>query len=412
MPIISAVDTALMGGLSVLHLGAIGLGSMIFNFIYWNFGFLRMGTTGMVAQAHGKKLNSEVAKIGIRSLLIALVISALLMILSSGIYELSSVALNISNDQTSLVKEYFMIRIWAAPATICLYVIMGWFFGLQNVIYPLIVTLLINISNAFLSFYFVMSLGMEIRGVAYGTVIAQYLGLALSLVLVTNKYKDYFKVSINEIRGKLADWSSLFTVNSFLFIRTVCLTFAFAFFYAQSSKEGAIILATHVVLLQFSNWISYGIDGFAFASESMVGKYYGANDKASLKKTIDLTFMWSFLLAAFFALFYYGFEMSILNIFTEDGNVINLALEYRIWMLILPLAACSCYIWDGIYIGLTAVKSMMVAMVISLLFFLAYFYLIVESGYSNLWIALIAFLFIRGVLQFGIWHKSLKYNVI
>jgi len=403
IPLLSTVDTALMGHLSVDHLGAVGISAMIFNFIYWNFGFLRMGTTGMTAQYFGAGKTVEINLILIRSLFISLIISGLLLILFIPLSTLSIELMNVIPHQQGLVLEYFGIRILAAPATLGLYVILGWYFGMQNAIFPLLITVLINLLNLGLSFYLVVGLGWGIAGVAYGTVIAQYAGFFLSLILLYTRYRAYLYIRLDIVKGKLSDWSKLISVNANLFIRTACLTFAFAFFYAQSSKEGVIVLATNVVLLQFLNWMSYGIDGFAFASESLVGKYYGARNSSGMNRAISISFVWGFILAVSYAFIFYVFGDFIIDIFTADSEVKKSTSSYLAWVAILPVISFVCYIWDGVFIGLTAAGLMMKSMVISLILYLAYYYLSGLLGHPSIWYALLIFLLARGIILTYYW---------
>ncbi|MEE9374696.1 MAG: MATE family efflux transporter [Saprospiraceae bacterium] len=411
VPLISAVDTALMGGLSINHLGAVGLGAMIFNFLYWNFGFLRMGTTGLTAQEYGRSKHASGNKILWRSVSIAIIISLIILTLCIPLSHFSLSLLNVSDSQSPLVEEYFFIRIWAAPATLTLYVLMGWFFGKQNAVLPLIITVIVNVVNLIFSYIFVVHLNWDIAGVAYGTVIAQYLGVFIAFVLIWIKYPSIVIKSWPNIIGKWKEWGMLFKVNAYLFVRTVCLTFAFGFFYSKSSEGGAIILATNVVLLQFLNWLSYGIDGFAFASESLVGKYYGAKQSHVLSKVVNISFLWGLGIAVIFSFLYYFFDFHFIRIFTDDPFVFAAAREQKIWMVILPVVVFACYIWDGIFIGLTEVKWMMISMLISLTIYLGYYYGLVAQGISTLWMALIIFLFIRGILQSIIWCKTIKHQI-
>jgi len=411
VPLLSAVDTALMGKLSIEHLGAVGLGSMIFNFIYWNFGFLRMGTTGITAQEFGKRNDDATRLILLRSLFIALFISAVLMALYVPLCRSSLYLMNVSEAQTPLVTTYFSIRIWAAPATLTLYVFMGWFFGMQNAVFPLIITIIINLLNLVLSYTFVIYFKWDISGVALGTVIAQYTGVVLAFGFLFYKYRYICTSKWNDLKGTISEWLKVLKVNSFLFVRTVCLTFAFAIFYAESSSAGAIVLATNVVLLQFLNWISYGIDGFAFASESLVGRYYGAKDQGKMKAVINLSFIWGLVLAIFYSLLFFFFDSEIIKIFSDNLKVHEAAAGQKVWMVLLPLMAFSCYIWDGIYIGLTEVKMMMMSMIICLFLYLLIIYKNAHGQPEIVWLALLFFLFARGILQTAIWGLKIKREI-
>lgn len=409
VPLLSTVDTALMGRLSELHIGAVGIGSMIFNFIYWNAGFLRMGTTGLTAQALGKRDDAVITHTLGRALLVAISISAFLMLLQIPIGEASFYLMNVTNNQQELVRDYFYIRIWDAPATLGLYAMFGWFFGMQNAIYPLILTLVINVVNIAMSFFFVAYLGMEAEGVAYGTLVAQYVGFTTALLLFYNKYGyllQHFK------KQAILEWQKLrqfLVVNRDIFIRTLLLTFAFSFFYSQSALTGELMLAVNVILLQFINWMSYGIDGFAFASESLVGKYDGADDKPNTYKAIRLSFAWGMGMAFLFSISYGLFSDYFLKIFTNQNDVIQAAKPYLFWMILFPVLSTPCYLWDGIFIGLTASKAMRNTMLLAFVFYaLAYLIFYQQLGNQGLWLTLLIFMVARGAIQhLFFWRKGL-----
>ncbi len=407
VPLLSTVDTALMGQLSELHIGAVGVGSMIFNFIYWNFGFLRMGTTGITAQQYGQKAQKAVLLTLGRALIIAFLLAGIIMLLQVPFGDLSFYLMNLSEAQLPLVADYFYIRIWAAPATLTLYAFMGWFFGMQNAIYPLILTIVINVVNIICSIIFIKYLGMDVAGVAYGTVIAQYLGLFLAISLFFYKYKNLMS---HFSKKALLMWEELqrfLSINNDIFIRTFCLTFAFGFFYSQSSSGGTVILAVNVILLQFLNWMSYGIDGFAFASESLVGKYAGAKEQPLLNKAIQLSFIWAMGLAGFYSLIYGVFGMPMVGIFSNQTAIISATQPYLWWMVVFPLLSTPCYIWDGIFIGLTASKAMRNSMIIALFIYLSSHYLLKDSfGNHGLWLALLIFMIARGAIQWAIFRQK------
>ena len=402
VPLLSTVDTALMGRMSEIHIGAVGLGAMIFNFVYWNFGFLRMGTTGMTAQAFGRKDESDMIQQLVRALLVGLVLAGLVLLLQKPLGELSFILMNVREGESNiydLLAEYYYIRIWAAPATLGLYVLMGWFFGMQNAIYPLILTLVINMTNIVFSFIFIIHFGMEVDGVAWGTVIAQYIGLITGLILFLRKYPHLLPKFNQEALLQIDQLKRFFIINRDIFLRTFCLTFAFGFFYSQSSSGGDMVLAVNVILLQFLNWMSYGVDGFAFASESLVGKYTGAKDNNGLKKAIRLSFGWGFITAAFYSSIYLFLGEGLLRVFTDQQDVIAAASPYMFWMIIFPVISFSCYIWDGIFIGLTASVAMRDAMVISLILYLGMHYLLLPMGNDGMWLALLGFMAVRAVVQ-------------
>ena len=408
VPLLSTVDTALMGRLSELHLGAVGIGAMIFNFVYWNFGFLRMGTTGITAQAFGKKDNQDIIVTLGRALLVALILAVVVVLFQKPIGQLSFYLMNITESQNSLVHEYFYTRIWAAPATLALYAFMGWFFGMQNAMYPLILTIAINAVNIICSYVLVHHYNMDVTGVAWGTVIAQYTGLVVAIVLFLIKYRSYLDHYSHQASLEVKALIKFLQINSDIFIRTFCLTFAFGFFYSQSSAEGAEILAVNVILLQFLNWMSYGVDGFAYASESLVGKYKGAQDQRSLKEAIRLSFVWGMVLAVLFSLTYLIFGESLLYVFTDKEHLISASLPFMFWMILFPILSTPCYIWDGVYIGLTASRAMRQTMLVAvLIYILSYFLLSDKFGNHGLWAALLIFMVARGLIQW-LWYRRVK----
>lgn len=406
VPLLSTVDTALMGHLSAAHLGAVGLGGMIFNLIYWNFGFLRMGTTGLTAQAFGARLESHMSRLLGRSLLVALAIALGILILQQPFFRAGLWFFQVADDQALLLETYFKIRIWAAPATLASYVVFGWFFGMQNALYPLILTVVANVINILLSYTLIQYFDLGIAGAAWGTVIAQYGGLILALVLLSMRYGSYWKNSFRELFDDGRELTRFFSINRDLFIRTMSLTFAFAFFYRQSSVAGPTILAVNVVLLQLINWMSYGIDGFAYAAESLVGKYKGASDTRQGDRVIRWIMIWGLGLAVVFSLVYLFWGTPIFSIFTDQTEVILAADPFLWYMVAFPLAGFLCYIWDGIYIGLTASVTMRNAMLVSLtLYLLIYLALKDVWPVHGLWTALLLFLILRGIIQSIYFYK-------
>lgn len=411
IPLISSVDTLLMGRLSPAHIGAVGVGAMIFNFIYWNFGFLRMGTTGITAQAYGRKDEPFMMNTLGRALVVAMLLAVAVIALQIPFAKASFYLMNIDGTQYGLVEEYFFIRIWAAPATLALYALMGWFFGMQNAIFPLILTIVINVVNIILSYYMVAYLNWEVAGVAWGTVISQYVGLFLAVGLFFLRYSDLAKQFKQKALFKIEELQQFLTINRDIFIRTVCLTLAFGFFYSQSAKGGELVLAANVILLQFLNWMSYAVDGFAFAAESLVGKYKGATDVQKTQKSIRYSFIWGMVLAVLFSLGYFFFGENLLYIFTDKENVIQAAIPFLFWMILLPILGTPSYIWDGVYVGLTASKAMRNSMILSLIIYLGSFFLLknMMNEIDALWLSLLIFLFVRGIIQWAIfWKKGLQ----
>ncbi|MEL6674271.1 MAG: MATE family efflux transporter [Bacteroidota bacterium] len=407
IPLLSTVDTALMGHLSAAHLGAVGVGGMIYNFIYWNFGFLRMGTTGMTAQAFGKEDQAEMILTLGRALLVVAGVAALLMLLQLPLGKASIFLMNVEGSQSDLVAEYFFVRIWAAPASLAIFAFTGWFFGMQNAWFPLILTITVNVINMAFSWFFVRELGWGMSGVAWGTVIAQYAGLLLAVGLFFSRYRQYLSLLNRKALLAVEALKRFLSVNGDIFIRTVILTFAFAFFYSQSADGGELVLGANVVLMQFLNWMSYIVDGFAFAAESVVGKYKGAAHREKLYRAIRLSFLWGMVMAGLFALVYGLAGDRLLRIFTEDAEVIKFAKKSLYWMLILPLVSTPAYMWDGVYIGLTASRAMRNTMFLAIGLYLGVYYSFDYLEIADaLWWAMTLFLGARGLFQWLLFSRK------
>jgi MATE family multidrug resistance protein len=411
VPLLSSVDTALMGQLSALHIGAVGLGSMIFNFLYWNFGFLRMGTTGLAAQAYGRQEDNGIIQTLMAALTIAMVLAGAIMLLQGPLGNGSMAILQAGEGQAALVADYFFIRVWAAPATLGLYVFMGWFFGMQNAIFPLILTVLANVLNIVVSIYLVDVMDMGVKGVAYGTLIAQYLGLLAAVLLFIYRYGHLAQMIRQGLRLDPAQFKHFLRINGDIFIRTLFLTSAFVFFYRQSSGMGELILAANTILLQYLNWMSFGVDGFAFAAESLVGKYKGAGLPEKTRQAIRLSFIWGMALAALYSLVYGIGGAFLLELFTNQQEVIHASMPFLFWMILLPVLGTPSYIWDGIYVGLTAAKAMRNSMLLAFAIFLIAQLGVRAWGNHGLWLALLLFLMARGGFQYLLYRrKGLKLN--
>jgi len=406
VPLLSAVDTILMGHISSAHLAALGLASMMFVFLYGNFGFLRMGTTGITAQAYGKEDKKLMANTLARAVLISIMIALILTIFQNPIFAAGYFLMNVEESYAQMVSAYFDIRIYTAPAVFLQYALMGWFFGMQNAIYPLIITIFINVVNILLSYYFVNALHMGIEGAAYGTLIAQYAGVILGFIMI-GKYKGVLKYISYHDSFQKAPLLNFLNVNKDIFIRTTALTFVLAFFYSQSAKEGEETLAVMILLLQFLIWMSFAIDGFANAAESLVGKYYGAKDWKHFRKAIILNFYWAGGFALLFSLAYHLGGRTILELYTNQTALIDAAMPYMFLVALMPLLSFAAFIWDGVFIGMTASKSMRNAVVLSMLLFLGVFYLFRDINYAwALWSSFVLFFVFRGGIQTWVFWRS------
>ena len=414
VPLLSSVDTAVVGHLDkVSYLGAVAIGSMIFNFIYWGFGFLRMGTTGLTAQADGEQDKEKVILLLSRALFVALAAAVVLILFQSVISKISFALVHATSDVELYAKGYFDIRIYAAPATLGLYAFIGWFLGLQNVKYPLILALLGNSFNIIFDLLFIYVFGMKSDGVALGTVVAQYLGLIVAVWLFKRRYSEYLpKLDFKKIFD-LTPIKEFFKVNADIFIRTLCLIFTFSYFTAKSAEFGDNILAANTILLQLWMILSYGVDGFAFAAESLVGNAIGAKDKTALRNVVKYSFYWGMGMGAALSAVYFFFGKEMLAIYTNKPVVIDLALGYFVYTIFAPVVNSVCFIWDGIFIGATATKAMRNSMLFcTLLIFLpVYYFTKAPLGNHSLWIAMTAFMIMRG-LTLSLYSKKSVFGKI
>lgn len=402
IPLLGMVDLAIVGRLGDdFLLGGIAIGGAIFNFIYWNFGFLRMGTSGFTSQALGAGNIKECSDTLSRALVVALLVATALLLLQGPIIALSSGVMGGDPVAMGWARQYFLIRIWAAPATLSLYVTTGWFIGMQNAKTPMWIAILINVINVTLSWFFAMPCGMGIGGVALGTVVAQWSGALLSLGLIWRIYPQIraYKRSLSIFEaGRM---KAFFRVNGNIFIRTTCLVWVFTFITWASTRMGNDILSANTLLLQLFTLFSYMMDGFAYAIEALSGRYFGAGDRVNLRRSVKITLIWGAALSLFFTVVYAIWGGSILAIFTDSAQVLSAADKFLVWGAAIPLAGFGAFLLDGVMVGISASAIMRNAMLMATaIFFGLYFTLQTSMANDAIWIAFLAFLLTRGVMQF------------
>ena len=399
VPLLGAVDTAVVGHLpEPHHLGAVALGSMVFNFIYWGFGFLRMGTAGLTAQAHGAGHPDEVRAAVARGLMIAGAI-ALVTVAAQGLIVFAVFDLvEASADVEASARVYVLTRIWGAPAALSIYVILGWFLGLQNTRATLYVQLWMNGLNIVLDVAFVVGLGWGVFGVALATVIAEFAGLALALWLMRD--------ALRRIAGRL-DWDRVWSrgrirltlgLNVDIFVRTVCLVFGFAYFTAEGARLGDVLLAANAVLMNFQLLMAHALDGFANAAQAMVGRAVGAADRAELRAAIRVSSFWAAVTAALFVLVYAVAGAGIVALLTGIEEVRIAAGEYLPWAAAMPALSVAAFQFDGIFLGATLGRQMRNMMIVSVAVYLVLCAVLIPLwGNHGLWFALAAFMALRGL---------------
>lgn len=402
VPLLGLIDMAIVGHLgAAAYIGAIAVGGMIFNVIYWVFGFLRMATGGLTAQSVGREDNDESMRMLVRSLGIALFTAIVLVVLQVPIRMAALALMSPPEHVLQLATTYFSICIYGAPAVLGLFALSGWFIGMQDSRTPMFVAIVQNIVNIIASVVFVYVFGMKIEGVAFGTLTAQYAGLLIALVAALRN---------NMLRSRLRVWIStswhaddvcrFFSVSRDIFLRTVCLVSVMLFFTSAGSWQGEIILAVNTLLMQMYMLFSYIMDGFAYAGEALSGKYYGAKDRQAFEKVIKRLFVWGGCLALLFTLAYAIGGEAFLALLTNDVGVIQSSANYYLWAVAMPAAGMAAFIWDGIYIGCTSSRGMLVSMSsAAATFFVVYFGLRYQMLNHALWLAFILFLVMRGGMQ-------------
>jgi MATE family multidrug resistance protein len=400
VPLLGLVDMILMGHQdSIAYIGAIGLGGTIFSVMYSIFSFMRAGTTGFTAQAYGANDRAEIAYSLYRSLCIALIATVLVLSLQNAVEWLSMKLLHGSEEVLAHTSTYFHVRIWAAPAVLCLYAFNGWYIGMQNTTIPMIIAILTNVVNIVLSVIFVNAMGMGVTGVALGTVIAQYCGLLTAIIFLLVKFR-YHLIPIRRVillqRDKL---KRFFSVNADFMIRSILLVLSIAYFNNQSAKLGDDMLAVNMILMQFFYIFSYFTDGFAYAGEALVGRFTGAHDAKQLRQTVKLLLIWGFVIALPFTLLYALFPDWFIGLISDQPEIAMQAKPYYIYMILIPLITFAAFLWDGIYIGATAARAIRNTMLISALgvFLPASLLLMPLFGNHGLWIAFLLFMVARGL---------------
>lgn len=394
VPLLGLVDSAILGHLdSAVYLASVALGANILTFVFWSFGFLRMSTTGLVAQASGRNDQQQSIKLLYQGLLLALCIGFILIICRPFLIAASIYVMGASDQVSSIASDYLGIRLWAAPATLSLYVFIGWFIGQQNTRLPLTILVSTNLLNALLDYLMVFHFHLNAQGIAWATLIAEYTAVILAMYLLVKNY-GYPKLPHARI---FDDLPKLIHLNKFLFIRTLVLLLVFAFFTSQGARMGDNILAVNALLLTLLMFISNALDGFAHAAESLCGRYYAQQNQFKLNKAIAYTGIWSFAVALVFSLALFLQGENIILLITDQAELIHEFRMYLPFLILLPLIAVGGYWLDGIFIGLTLVKSMQNTMLISaLLVFIPLWLLLQSLQNTGLWLALYGFMFCRG----------------
>ena len=372
VPLVGMVDIAVAGHLdtsAATMIGGIAIGTMLFDLLYWNFGFLRVGTGGLAAQAYGRGDMKECAKIFTRSVGIALACAAVLIAIQWVFVKAAFLVVDCTPEVRELASQYFFVRIWAAPATLSLMAFKGWFIGMQDSVSPMVTDLVVNGMNVLMSIVLSLGItvggwhyeGMGFTGIAVGTVVAQWTGLITAVVLLGARYvrKVFSKLEMSDVRSvfKGAETRRFFVMNTDLFVRSLCFIAIYIGFTVISARYGDVLLAVSSIMMKLLMIFSYFTDGFAYAGEALTGRYIGASDKPMVRQTVKWTFIWSMSIAVIFMAIYHFAGVPMLKMMTSDPVVVEAASGYLPWLLLMPVIGCAAFTWDGIYIGATASKA-------------------------------------------------------
>lgn len=396
-PLVGAVDTAVVGHLpGPEYIGAVALGALIFSFLYWGFGFLRMGTTGFIARYFGVGDWQGLSDTLLRVLILAVGLGLLTIALGWVIIDFALFLLDSSDEVEGLAADYARIRIWSAPAVLCVYAFSGIFIGMHDTRGAFVLQLVLNITNMLLDLLFVLGFGWGVEGVAVASVLAEYLAVAVGVYLLR---RQIAQALAGYDRGRLLERRALlllFTANFNIFVRTLCLLFAFSYFTALGAKQGEVILAANAILMHLQSIMAAGLDGFAHAVEAMAGSIYGAGRRRLFRRAVVFTGLWGLAVALLAGFVYYLFGGTIIAVFTGIDEVYDTALAYLPWMVISPLVSVWSFQLDGIFIGTGHTREMRNAMIVSLLAYLVFLeWALPAFGNHGLFAGLLFFMLVR-----------------
>ena len=410
VPLLGLVDVAIVGHMGdASYIGAIAVGTMMMNVICWLFGFLRMGTSGMTSQAYGRGDSKEAATILFQAIALGAAIGILFVLFQPLLLRLFLFFMRPSDEIRAFASVYFHVCVFGLPAALVMYGLTGWFIGMQDTRTPMTVSIFQNIVNIMTSLLLVYVFGMKVEGVALGTLTAQYSGLLLALYILRRKYASHYQLLFSQFTLKPGDYSSFsykhtlnrfFRVNRDIFLRTLFLVAVNAAFTSVGSRQGDVILAVNTLLFQFFTLYSYIMDGFAYAGEAICGKYYGAGNAPSFHACIRRLFAWGVIMTVVYTAAYYFGANDILHVLSNEQTVIEASEPYLLWMALIPVAGMGAFIWDGVFIGITDSRGMLLSCFVAAIVFAIMLSLFFTTmGNHALWLALLSYLLARGVMQ-------------
>ena len=410
VPLLGLVDVAIVGHMGdASYIGAIAVGTMMMNVICWLFGFLRMGTSGMTSQAYGRGDSKEAATILFQAIALGAAIGILFVLFQPLLLRLFLFFMRPSDEIRAFASVYFHVCVFGLPAALVMYGLTGWFIGMQDTRTPMTVSIFQNIVNIMTSLLLVYVFGMKVEGVALGTLTAQYSGLLLALYILRRKYASHYQLLFSQFTLKPGDYSSFsykhtlnrfFRVNRDIFLRTLFLVAVNAAFTSVGSRQGDVILAVNTLLFQLFTLYSYIMDGFAYAGEAICGKYYGAGNAPSFHACIRRLFAWGVIMTVVYTAAYYFGANDILHVLSNEQTVIEASEPYLLWVALIPVAGMGAFIWDGVFIGITDSRGMLLSCFVAAIVFAIMLSLFFTTmGNHALWLALLSYLLARGVMQ-------------
>lgn len=417
VPLLGLVDVAIVGHMGdASYIGAIAVGTMMMNVICWLFGFLRMGTSGMTSQAYGRGDSKEAATILFQAIALGAAIGILFVLFQPLLLRLFLFFMRPSDEIRAFASVYFHVCVFGLPAALVMYGLTGWFIGMQDTRTPMTVSIFQNIVNIMTSLLLVYVFGMKVEGVALGTLTAQYSGLLLALYILRRKYASHYQLLFSQFTLKPGDYSSFsykhtlnrfFRVNRDIFLRTLFLVAVNAAFTSVGSRQGDVILAVNTLLFQFFTLYSYIMDGFAYAGEAICGKYYGAGNAPSFHACIRRLFAWGVIMTVVYTAAYYFGANDILHVLSNEQTVIEASEPYLLWVALIPVAGMGAFIWDGVFIGITDSRGMLLSCFVAAIVFAIMLSLFFTTmGNHALWLALLSYLLARGVMQTILFWRS------
>ena len=417
VPLLGLVDVAIVGHMGdASYIGAIAVGTMMMNVICWLFGFLRMGTSGMTSQAYGRGDSKEAATILFQAIALGAAIGILFVLFQPLLLRLFLFFMRPSDEIRAFASVYFHVCVFGLPAALVMYGLTGWFIGMQDTRTPMTVSIFQNIVNIMTSLLLVYVFGMKVEGVALGTLTAQYSGLLLALYILRRKYASHYQLLFSQFTLKPVVYSSFsykhtlnrfFRVNRDIFLRTLFLVAVNAAFTSVGSRQGDVILAVNTLLFQFFTLYSYIMDGFAYAGEAICGKYYGAGNAPSFHACIRRLFAWGVIMTVVYTAAYYFGANDILHVLSNEQTVIEASEPYLLWVALIPVAGMGAFIWDGVFIGITDSRGMLLSCFVAAIVFAIMLSLFFTTmGNHALWLALLSYLLARGVMQTILFWRS------